>query len=57
MKADKMVCDDDFRGVRVAYINTTSTCDCGLRAGLACEPMRVLLFARVKITPEQRLAS
>ena len=50
MKADKMVCDDDFRGVRVAYINTTSTCDCGLRAGLACEPVRTLVFAREKIT-------
>ena len=56
MKADKMVCDDDFRGVRVAYINTTSTCDCGLRAGLACESVRTLMFARTKITTEQRLA-
>ena len=56
MKADKMVCDDDVRGVRVAYINTTSTCDCGLRAGLACESVRTLVFARVKITPVQRFA-
>lgn len=56
MKADKTVSDDAFRGVRVAYINTTSTCDCGLRAGLACEPVRTLMFARAKITTEQRLA-
>lgn len=37
MKADKTVCDDDFRGVRVAYINTTSTCDCGFHTCFACE--------------------
>ena len=42
-------------GGRVGYINTTSTCDCGLRAGLACETARTLMFARKKITQEQRL--
>ena len=44
-------------GGREGYINTTSTCDCGLRAGLACESVRMLMFAETKITPEQRLAS
>lgn len=57
MKADKTVCDYDLRGGRVGYINTTSTCDCGLRAGLACESVRTLMFARTKTTAEQRLAS
>ncbi|WP_409738337.1 hypothetical protein [Tabrizicola flagellatus] len=56
MKADKTTCDYDLRAGRVGYINTTSTCDCGLRAGYACEPVRTLMFARAKITPEQRLA-
>lgn len=56
MKADKTVCDDDPRG-GAGYINTTSTCDCGLRAGLACESVRMLMFARTKITLEQWLAS
>ena len=44
-------------GGRVGYINTTSTYDCGLRAGLARESVRMLMFARTKITPDQRLAS
>jgi len=43
--------------VTVDHLNATSTCDCGLSAGLACESVRTLMFARVKITPEQRLAS
>ena len=42
-------------GGRAGYINTTSTSDCGLRAGLACETARTLMFARKKITQEQRL--
>jgi len=57
MKADRrsavMICG----GGRVGYINTTSTCDCRLRAGLACESVRMLMFARTKVTPEQRLTS
>ena len=44
-------------GGRAGYINTTSTRDCGFHAGLACESVRTLMFARAKITPEQRLAS
>ena len=42
--------------VTVDHLNATSTCDYGLRAGLACESVRTLMFARAKITPEQRLA-
>ena len=42
-------------GGRVGYINTTSTCDCVLSAGLACESVRMLVCARVKIKTEQRL--
>lgn len=43
--------------VTVDDINATSTCDCWHRAGLACESVRMLMFARTKATPEQRLAS
>ncbi|MBK5946025.1 hypothetical protein CCR83_06080 [Rhodobacter veldkampii DSM 11550] len=43
--------------VTVDDINATSTCDCWHRAGLACESVRMLMFARTKTTPDQRLAS
>lgn len=38
-----------FRQTAAANINITSTCDCGLPAGLACEYVRTLVFAGTKI--------
>lgn len=43
------------RGGRAGYINATSTCDCGLHDGFACETARMLMDADRKIAPEQRL--
>jgi len=43
--------------VTVDHLNANSTCDCWHRAGLECESVRMLMFARTKTTPEQRFAS
>ncbi|MBY0351789.1 hypothetical protein, partial [Tabrizicola sp.] len=36
-------------------INATSTCDCGLHTGFACECLRMRSSAETKIPPKQRL--
>jgi hypothetical protein len=41
----------------ISYINATSTRDCVFRDGFAGKSVQVLMLARVKITPNQRLGS
>jgi hypothetical protein len=49
--------DHDLPSLAVININATSTCDCRLRVGFARECVRMLVHAKAKSPPKQRLVT